>query len=311
MTKTNARLRRQAVILSLLPDLVITIKLDGEISFCSAQVGRVLRHGVETLVGANINDILLPSSRKELSRLIKKLAAAEKAALDENNKEGDESGRSSNSGNQSTTPIVSEQSDQGFPPLSVVKVNSCSSVTSCYRSSSDIARTSHTDDVTGALVTANNAGARLSSLQHKPYVKKHTDDVTGASVTANNAGARLSSLQHRPDVNKSTTLAGSNFESQEDVSSSTSTDSLFAGVEDKRKKSNENENVSDDSGYRESGESASREDSSSTSDTSNGKFIVMLLITLFLLKSLSNIVLQISYVQEEDPAHSHQLAIYA
>jgi hypothetical protein len=274
MTKTNARLRRQAVILSLLPDLVIAIKLNGDITFCSAQVGRVLRHSVESLVGASINDILIPSSQKELSRLIKKLAAAEKAALDENNKEGDESRRSSNSGNQSTTAIVSEQSDRGFPPLSVVKVNSCSSVTSCYRSSSEIApRNSHTDDVTGASVTANNAGARLSSLQHKPDGKKHRDDVTGASVTANNAGARLSSLQHKLDDKKS--MKESNFESQEDVSSSTSTDSLFAGVEDKRKavRGDANEPVSDDSGYRESGESASREDSSSTSDTSNGKFL--------------------------------------
>jgi hypothetical protein len=38
MTKTNARLRRQAMILALLPDLVIAITVDGEITFCSAQV---------------------------------------------------------------------------------------------------------------------------------------------------------------------------------------------------------------------------------------------------------------------------------
>mmetsp|Transcript_13661 Transcript_13661/g.17226 ORF Transcript_13661/g.17226 Transcript_13661/m.17226 type:complete len:599 (-) Transcript_13661:214-2010(-) len=271
MTRTNARLRRQAIILSLLPDLVIAIKLNGDITFCSAQVGRVLRHSVDNLVGTNINDMLVPTSRKQLSRLIEKLAAAEKAALDENNKEVDESGRSSNSGNQSTTAVVSEQSDQGFPPLSVVKVKSCSSVTSCYKSSAEIPR-SHADDVIGASVTANNAGAKLSSLQHNPGKKKHTDDVTGASVTANNAGARLSSLQHKPDEKKSSKASGNNFESQEDVASSTSTDSLFAGVEDKRKmaRGNDNENVSDDSGYRESGESAMREDSSSTSDTSNG-----------------------------------------
>ena len=38
MTKANARLRRQAMILALLPDLVITITVDGEVTFCSAQV---------------------------------------------------------------------------------------------------------------------------------------------------------------------------------------------------------------------------------------------------------------------------------
>ena len=40
MTKTNARLRRQALILSLLPDLVIAITTEGEITFCSAQVSK-------------------------------------------------------------------------------------------------------------------------------------------------------------------------------------------------------------------------------------------------------------------------------
>lgn len=38
MTKTNAKLRRQALILALLPDMVIAITVDGEITFCSAQV---------------------------------------------------------------------------------------------------------------------------------------------------------------------------------------------------------------------------------------------------------------------------------
>ena len=38
MTNANARLRRQAMILNLLPDLVIAITVDGKITFCSAQV---------------------------------------------------------------------------------------------------------------------------------------------------------------------------------------------------------------------------------------------------------------------------------
>lgn len=38
MTRTNARLKRQALILALLPDLVIAITVEGEITFCSAQV---------------------------------------------------------------------------------------------------------------------------------------------------------------------------------------------------------------------------------------------------------------------------------
>jgi hypothetical protein len=41
MTRTNARLKRQAMILALLPDLVITITIDGGITFCSAQVSLI------------------------------------------------------------------------------------------------------------------------------------------------------------------------------------------------------------------------------------------------------------------------------
>jgi PAS domain-containing protein len=42
MTRTNARLKRQAMILALLPDLVIAITIDGQITFCSAQVSKGL-----------------------------------------------------------------------------------------------------------------------------------------------------------------------------------------------------------------------------------------------------------------------------
>lgn len=42
MTRTNARLKRQAMILALLPDLVIAITIGGEITFCSAQVSLVV-----------------------------------------------------------------------------------------------------------------------------------------------------------------------------------------------------------------------------------------------------------------------------
>lgn len=94
------------------------------------------------------------------------------------------------------------------------------------------------------------------------------DDVTGASVTANNASARLSSLQHVPEVStKKEEKAPGRYENNGDQSSS-SDDSLLAGVEEKKKV----ENASDDSGYRESNDS--REESScsgSDSSNSNGK----------------------------------------
>jgi len=285
MTRTNAKLRRQAMILALLPDLVITIKVGGEITFCSAQVERVLRHKVGDMVGANISQLLIPSCREALAKLVEKLLAAEQAALDNNNKQQvDESNGSQNSAGNASAAIVSEQSEQGFP-LAVVKVNSHNpAVTGDVSDSSGSGnnraptpeerakgRCNRGDDssstVTKQLRKANEAldsNVRRHNAQLLSKTGSHKDDVTGASVTANNAGARLSSLQHNV------------VETLEDNSCSTSIDSLFAGVEDKRVKSRistaANGNTSDDSGYRESGESdPSREDtSSSTSDTSNG-----------------------------------------
>ena len=97
------------------------------------------------------------------------------------------------------------------------------------------------------------------------------DDVTGASVTANNASARLSSLEHCPNASPVNKHEEPHiYESAGDQSSSD--DSLLAGVEEKKK----GEDASDDSGYRESNDSR-EESSSSWSDTSrsNGKPIIL------------------------------------
>ena len=121
MTKTNARLRRQAMILALLTDLVIVMKVDGEIFFCSAQVEKVLQHEVDDLVGANIDQILLPSSRSMLKQLTGQLVTAEQAANENDRKVKVDDIDSANNG---SVAIVSEQSDDRAFPLSVVKVKS-------------------------------------------------------------------------------------------------------------------------------------------------------------------------------------------
>ena len=103
------------------------------------------------------------------------------------------------------------------------------------------------------------------------------DDVTGASVTANNATARLSSLEHHPKAakGKEREEPTTTYESTGDQSSD---DSLLNGVEERKK----GEDVSDDSGYRESNDSR-EESSSSWSDTSrsNGKLKTILPIAEF------------------------------
>jgi len=150
MTRTNARLKRQALILALLPDLVIAITVEGEITFCSAQVERVLRYKIDDLIGANLSDILVPASREALRHLVQELVAAERAAStvvvqggNENrpnaerasvqneskedngngNGNGNGSAQSSNGSGISSANGAAVVSDQSFP-LSVVKVES-------------------------------------------------------------------------------------------------------------------------------------------------------------------------------------------
>jgi PAS fold len=160
MTKTNARLKRQAMILALLPDLVITTNTEGDITFCSAQVERILQYRPEDLLGAKLYSLLLPSSQNALKALIDELinpgkaqafraAAAEQArrgkkrriadarnshdtgvsskTTEENaNGNSNDSARNSSrtggdsSGHTSGAAVVSEQSF----PLSVVEVES-------------------------------------------------------------------------------------------------------------------------------------------------------------------------------------------
>jgi PAS domain-containing protein len=79
MTKANARLKRQAVILSLLPDLVITTTPEGEITFCGAQVERILLYKADDLVGARLYNLVVPSSRDALKCLIDELIQSDKS----------------------------------------------------------------------------------------------------------------------------------------------------------------------------------------------------------------------------------------
>jgi len=346
MTKTNARLKKQAMILALLPDLVMTTTTDGEITFCSAQAERILRYKTDDLVGAKLYNLLVPSSRHALKLLIEELVhpgkakavRASVAALARRgakrkiakhndtgggngaskNTEGNTNGHSNGSvrdssrtgGNSiddtSGAAIVSEQSF----PLSVVEVESKqqssqhqiqrtgAGTNENLESSASNSAGSGEDEVAVSLErqkkkskNARVGGDDYSSLSAETKnlrannnldrnVRWHNqrmmlegnkknevdngpkDDVTGASVTANNATARLSSLEHCPKVSRSKKIEESAaYESPGDQSSSD--DSLLAGVEEKKK----SEDASDDSGYRESNDSR-EESSSSWSDTS-------------------------------------------
>lgn len=73
MSKANERLKRQAMILNLLPDLVFAVDESGMITFCSSQVEKMLGHSCNDLVGESIDAILMPASRETIRRLIDNL----------------------------------------------------------------------------------------------------------------------------------------------------------------------------------------------------------------------------------------------
>ncbi len=205
MTRDNARLRRQALILSYLPDPVVAIRADGTITFCSMQVERVLRHDASSLLGANIEDIIVPSSRESIRGLIRDLIMAEQRAalsefsvedgdedIGENNRvDEDQEGvgvghdRASNDGNDrennsaSTTGVPTHQVSEhyssvqsSFPPLLEVNVNA-------GQTSVEVAAGEDVSDSSGdppgkksssqqqQHELANNNSSEMSSLTHK------------------------------------------------------------------------------------------------------------------------------------------------
>jgi hypothetical protein len=267
MTETNARLKRQALILALLPDLVIVIDVEGEITFCSAQVERVLRHKNEDLIGAKLSNLLVPSSRDALQNLVSELVESEKAAamevgpaqpkgpggaLEELDglKADEDNGPSILAGSgddTSATPAAAVVSEPSSVPMSVFKVHAAvasdendtsdvsasNGLTGAWKeqsslsksaSSASIGNSGSDDSAKKKAASRSSVGSNTSSgcteskkLQnananlernvrwHNKKLKANKkignmDDVIGGFVTANNASARLSSLQHLPET---------------------------------------------------------------------------------------------------------------
>jgi len=171
MTKDNARLRRQALILSYLPDPVIAISTDGVITFCSMQVERVLKHEVSGLVGANIEDIIVPNSRESIRRLIRDLIIAEQRALsvdddEDESCEGNEDGNGNNRDDSNAAAMLHEisghSSEQNYPPLLEVKVKA-------GQGSTEVAAGEDVSDSSGDPPSKNGQAklSEMSSLTHK------------------------------------------------------------------------------------------------------------------------------------------------
>lgn len=214
LTADNARLRRQALILSYIPDLVLAIGLDGKIKFCNTQLARVLKHDADDLNGAGIKDIVVPESRGAIRRMIQDLVAVEQIVTDRG--EGTDSGSDSNGGqtvsDSTNTEGMAFQSSVHPFNVSEVNVNGQDKLgdgDNVSDSSGDPSSTKKDGRKSSKQVSFGKASPTQSS-DEPPRKKNKTsnvagmdvDDVMGESVTANNASAKLSSLIHKGDEDK-------------------------------------------------------------------------------------------------------------
>lgn len=208
MTKVNARLRRQALILSYLPDPVIAIRADGVITFCSMQVERVLRHDVSDLVGANIEDILVPNSRESMRRLISDLVLAEQRASMSKDDDLMEINRENRSCEQEhdmkdVINLPHEVSEGGGssdmrsqPPLLEVKVKADSTEVGVGEDVSDSSgddknkKSAETSSLTQKMDSGEDKTMKVANAEEKPTTSA-TEESDESSSTANKANASL------------------------------------------------------------------------------------------------------------------------
>lgn len=209
LTAAHAKLRRQALILSYLPDPIVVIDTGGKIKFCSTQMERVTKYKVDELLGSSIEEIIVPDSRDAIRQLIKDLVNAEQRAIavsqqDGMNVDGEDEVRTGEIVLESSEDPTSKNDNKPSRkkcPTAMSFTQNESSLTSESSPSEDnneclILQThigSVVDDVMGSSVTANNADARLSSLMHYPKNEAKEAAVSSLSADSSTPMARNSS----------------------------------------------------------------------------------------------------------------------
>ena len=193
MTKTNARLKKQAMILGLLPDLVIATTIEGEITFCSAQAERILQYKIDDLSGAKLYNLLVPSSRHALKSLIEDLVhpgkakAARASAWRGTKRTITNKKNSANGGNNNNNNSASK--------------NNTEESTTTNRNSNASARDSSggsgggnsTDDTSGAVAIVSEQSFPLSvvEVENKSKQPSSSNENLDSSSTSNGGGKFL------------------------------------------------------------------------------------------------------------------------
>jgi hypothetical protein len=188
MTKTNARLKKQAMILALLPDLVITTTTEGEITFCSAQAERILQYKTDDLSGEKLYNLLVPSSRHALESLIEDLVHPGKAKAARasarrgtkrtmTNKRNSNNGGNNNNNNNSTSKNITDES-------TTTNRNSNASARDSSRGSGG---GNSTDDTSGAVAIVSEQSFPLSVVE----VENKTKQQSSLDSSTSNSGCKF------------------------------------------------------------------------------------------------------------------------
>jgi len=148
----------------------------------------------------------------------------------------------------------SNEGDDATPPLKKAKVD-----TNGKKTNSSESDESSDQRNANANLSKNVEACKLNKDKNVEVRFSHKDDVMGAYVTANNADAKLSSLMHEPLLKTKHVMGPA--DKQEEQCSSTMDSSLSKTSSEKAQA--KKGNSSEDSGYREGGESP--EDSNSSS----------------------------------------------
>ena len=291
LTACHAKLRRQVLILSYLPDPVVAIDTRGVIKFCSMQMERVLKYKMDNMIGSNIENIITPESRNAMRGLIRNLLTTEGHVSASKNEEvlqheisngttSDENDdtKVNGSGGSSSSNVNTDNktSAQTFPMLEVnfndenkpitgekhkiLPTNSSKGSSSLKQKSSSL--TADTD----------NDEPRLKKVKVFPHKATKHDIDFDVATNGNNTHTKLSSVAHDP--NKNTKNGDQPHIRRKHLVASRSSAKIVSKQDDSRSSSsNDSElregvnNSSESSGYRNSNES-SDQDSSSISGTS-------------------------------------------
>lgn len=274
MAQTNLRLKRESIVLSFLPDPVIAINVDGQISFANRQTERVLKYKVEELVGANIITFVDRDSRKQLHRMIKDLVCAEEQAVmavteevtgsegessekrttdDERNGGKSSSSEPNNSGSNTLSRSANQTMTGQNSLLLEVKLHP-------GKDNSNSLADQHSKKPASKRKHKSPSEETRKAQDHDLPPKKakfNVDDDNGESATANNAEVKLLSLHYHMGE-------GEIPDAVQTASTSKTSSWQYLSVDSSL--SNAKGLASSDSGYKQESNESSLSTSSNTSD---------------------------------------------